>query len=83
MTDSSPWRNAIADLPNQGTVVLVYTRGGTLLTGWLAGGDEWQAIHPIEAMPYTRRKPRDTAADPPAFCMLIPRPPWDPARTQH
>ena len=78
----SPWRDAVTDRPDADAVVLVCTIGGSLLTGWITGGGEWQAIYPTEAMPYTRRKPRDAASDPPAHWMPIPTPPWDSTRTQ-
>ena len=49
----SPWRDAVTDRPDADAVVLVCTIGGSLLTGWITGGGEWQAIYPTEAMPYT------------------------------
>jgi|688.fasta_scaffold711025_3 hypothetical protein len=84
MTDQlSPWRDVAIELPDASTIVLICTEGGTLLIGWLAGRGLFQAIHPMEAMPYTRRKPRNAASDPPAYWMAIPPPPWNPERANH
>jgi hypothetical protein len=83
MNDTSPWRDAIADPPPADALVVIHTRAGALFAGWISPGGAWQSVPVMEAPPHSRKKAHNTAADPAALWMPIPRPPWDPTRTQH
>jgi hypothetical protein len=79
MTDQqSPWRSVATDPPSESAIVLASTERGSVQVMWITPGGGWQAIHPAEAPPFTRRKARDGAPDPPVHWMPIPQAPWNP-----